>query len=752
MTLKSLRRNVLSRPLFKIAKRALPSLSETERQALSAGDVWWDRDLFSGNPDWQKLLGTPPAMLSVEEQAFLDGPVRELCRMLDEWEINQRRGDLSREVWEYLKQQKFFAMIIPRDYGGLEFSAYANSEVIRTIASRSLVAAVTVMVPNSLGPAELLMLFGTKAQQNDWLPRLADGRELPCFALTSSEAGSDAAAMVDSGTVRKKIVDGEEVLGIELNWSKRYITLSPVATVIGLAFKLYDPEHLLGDKVERGITVALVPTDLPGVVTGRRHIPAFQMFLNGPTQGKDVFISFDHIIGGQEQIGRGWPMLMSALAAGRGISLPSLSAAATALCARTTGAYARIRQQFNIPIGKFEGIQERLGPLAANAYYLDAARRLTCAGLDQGHNLSVISAIMKVHATYLMRDSVDHAMDVHAGKTVIDGPSNYLSDTYRAVPVGITVEGANILTRSMIIFGQGAIRCHPWVLKEMLALEENDPRQALVDFDESFWGHVAHSLKTFFRAWGTSWSFGLIGAAPDEGLAKPYYRQLSRYAAAFAVMADAALLLLGGGLKRKEMLSARFGDILSELYFLSAVLKRWKDDGRPEADLVLVDYCLRRGLATIEQRMNAIIRNLPMRPAAWLLKFFLLPFGVRQAGPTDKLTRRCAELLLEPSEVRDRLTAGLFLEAGANNSIAELEQAFELTCALQPLTERIRDAHCAGTDEALQKGLISDAEAQRLKDVEAAVARVIAVDDFPAGELGELNYAVNPEAETDEDQ
>lgn len=746
MTLKSLRRNLLSRSLFKIAKRALPSLSETERQALSAGDVWWDRDLFSGNPDWQKLLDTPPATLSDEEQIFLDGPVTELCRMLDEWEINQTRGDLSREVWEFLKQEKFFAMIIPRKYGGLEFSAFANSEVIRTIASRSLVAAVTVMVPNSLGPAELLILFGNEDQQNYWLPRLADGRELPSFALTSSEAGSDAAAMVDSGTVCKKVVDGEEILGIELNWSKRYITLSPVATVLGLAFKLYDPDHLIGSEVERGITVALVPTNLPGVITGRRHIPAFQMFLNGPTEGKDVFISFDHIIGGQKQIGKGWPMLMNALAAGRGVSLPSLSASATALCARTTGAYARIRQQFRIPIGKFEGIQERLGPLAANAYQLDAARHLTCAGLDQGNNLSVVSAIMKVHATYMMRDSVNNAMEVHAGKTVIDGPSNYLSDTYRAVPVGITVEGANILTRSMIIFGQGAIRCHPWVLKEMMALEENDHQQALKDFDESFWGHVGHSANIFFRGWWTSWSFGMFGRAPNEGPAKPYYRQLSRYAAAFAVMADAALLLLGGGLKRKEMLSARFGDILSELYLLSAVLKRWKDDGHPETDLPLLHYCLRRGLATIEQRMDAIIRNLPLRPVAWLLKFFLLPFGVRQAGPSDRLVQRCADLLLEPSEVRDRLTAGLFLEAGANDSIAELERAFELTCKLQPLNERIRNARVSGVEEALEKGLITDAEAKQLKEAQDLVARVIAVDDFPAERLGELNYSINPDA------
>lgn len=743
MTIQSLRRNLLTRPIFKYARRALPSLSDTERQALSAGDVWWDGDLFSGRPDWKKLLDTPPASLSEKEQAFLDGPVRDLCGMLNEWEINQIHGDLPVEVWEFLKEHRFFAMIIPEQYGGLEFSAFANSEVIRTVASRSLVAAVTIMVPNSLGPGELLMMFGTDAQRDYWLPRLADGRELPCFALTSADAGSDAAAMTDRGVVRKQTVDGEEVLGIELNWSKRYITLAPLGTVLGLAFKLYDPDHLIGDRVERGITVALVPTDLPGVDTSRRHLPAFQMFQNGPTEGKDVFISFDHIIGGEEQIGKGWPMLMAALSAGRGVSLPSLSASTTALCARTTGAYARIRRQFKIPIGKFEGIQERLGPLAANAYTLDAARRLTCAGLDEDRNLAVISAIMKVHATYMMRDSVTHAMDVHAGKTVIDGPSNYLGDAYRALPVGITVEGANILTRSMIIFGQGAIRCHPWILKEMLALEENDPHKALAAFDESFWAHVGHSLKTFFRAWGRSWSFGLVGKAPVGGKPAYYYRQLDRYAAAFAVIADAALLLLGGGLKRKEMLSARFGDILSELYILSAVLKRWQDEGKQEPDLPLVEYAMKRGMATIETRMGAILENLPMRPAAWLLKFFLLPFGVQQTGPSDRLTRSCADLLLEPSATRDRLTAGLYLEPGANPNLADLEQAFSLTCATDPLRDKLKDGMCRDIDEAFSKGLLSENQATSLREAEEAVRRVIAVDDFPAEELGELNFKAN---------
>jgi len=746
MSFKTFRRNYLIRPIFKLAKRALPGLSATEREALTAGDVWWDSDLFTGNPDWEKLLATPPAALSEEEQAFLDGPVRELCRMLDEWEINRVRGDLPAEVWEFLKREKFFAMIIPREYGGLEFSAFANSEVIRTIASRSLVTAVTVMVPNSLGPAELLMQYGTDAQRDFWLRRLADGRELPCFALTSLEAGSDAAAMVDRGVVCRDRFDGEEVLGIRLNWSKRYITLGPVATVLGLAFKLYDPDHLLGETEELGITLALVPTTLPGVEIGRRHLPAFQFFQNGPNQGHDVFITLDHVIGGREQVGKGWRMLMSALAVGRGVSLPSLSAAATALCARTTGAYARIRYQFGIPIGQFEGIQERLGPLAADAYLVDAARRLTCAGLDQGRKLSVISAIMKVHATYAMRSAIDHAMDVHGGKTVIDGPLNYLGDAYRAVPVGITVEGANILTRSMIIFGQGAIRCHPWLLKEMLALEEEDPEAALTAFDESFSGHFRHGLKTFFRAWVRSWSGGRVGPAPAQGKATKYYRRLDRYAASFALLADMTLLLLGGGLKRKEMISARLGDILSELYLLSAVLKRWQDEGQPAEDLPLVAFAMESRFALIEERLNGVLANLPNRLLAALVRFIILPLGVRRHGPSDRLIRRCAELLLAPSATRERLTAGLFLEAGANVAVATLEQAFDLVIETAPLQQRLHEARCRDFREGEAKGLLSAAEVARLEECAARVAQVLAVDDFAAEELGERNFSAAAES------
>ena len=482
-------------------------------------------------------------------------------------------------------------------------------------------------------------------------------------------------------------------------------------------------------------------------LANRRHLPAFQMFQNGPTQGRDVFIPLEMVIGGEAQIGKGWPMLMSALSTGRGISLPSLSAAATAFTARTTGAYARIREQFRIPIGKFEGIQEVLAVLAGNAYLVDAARRLTCAGLDQDLKLSVISAIMKVHATFRMRESIEHAMDVHAGKAVIDGPLNYLGDLYRSVPVGITVEGANILTRSMIIFGQGAIRCHPWLLKEMLALEESDPEQAFDQFDESFRGHFKHGLKTFWRAWLGSWSGGRIGPAPSAGPARKYYRQLGRYAAGFALLADAVLVLLGGGLKRKEMISGRLGDILSELYLLSAVLKRWHDEGRLEEDLPLVEFCMQRGFATIEDRLQAVLANLPNRPMAFLIKAIILPLGVRRHGPADDLSRRCAEILLEPSAVRDRLTSGLFLEEGANANVAELEQAFDLVTAAAPLRERLRDANCRSRDEAQQRGLLTAAEAEQLAAAEAAVAKVVAVDDFPAKELGESNFTATAEAE-----
>jgi acyl-CoA dehydrogenase len=728
-----IRRDLITKPIFRWAKGVLPSISDTEREALEAGDVWWDAELFAGNPDWEKLLKVPPATLSPDEQAFLDGPVNELCAMLDDWKINWELRDLPPEVWAFLKTKKFFGMIIPKEYGGLGFSAFAHSEVVRKVSSRSLAAAVTVMVPNSLGPGELLIQFGTDAQRKHWLPRLALGQEIPCFGLTSPEAGSDAASMTDSGIVVRDPQSNQ--LGIRLNWHKRYITLGPVATVMGLAFKLYDPEKLLGGEEERGITVALVPTKLNGVEIGRRHLPSMQFFMNGPNWGRDVFIPLDHIIGGEAQAGHGWKMLMSALAAGRGISLPSLSAAGTALSARTTGAYARVRQQFNVPIGKFEGVQRRLARLAATSYLVDGARRLTCAGLDQGHKLAVISAIMKAHATYRMRDSINDAMDVHAGKSVIDGPLNYLGNLYRAVPVGITVEGANILTRNLIIFGQGAIRCHPYLLKEMLALENPDREQGLTDFDQAFWKHVGHSIANFFRAWWRSWTAGLLAPAPaNVGNAKEFYKQLSRYSACFALVSDIALLTLGGALKRKEMLSARLGDILSELYLLSAALKRFEDEGEQEADFPLLQWNMETGFETIDDRFDEVFANLPSRVAAFLLRAIVQPGGRRRRGPTDRLTVQCAELLMSPTEARERIVPGIYLGTG-DEGIARLERAFTLVHETEPLRKKIRAENLRTTKEALTQNVVTAAEAKQLDEADAAVSKVIEVDDFAAEEM-----------------
>ena len=732
----SFRKDRLSRPIYHWAKSVLPEMSATEAEAIEAGDVWWDAELFTGAPDWEAFLDIPPAELTDEERAFLDGPVDRLCAMLDDWKITWEDQDLPPEVWAFLKRERFFGMIIPKRYGGLEFSAYAHSEVVRKISTRSTSAAVTVMVPNSLGPGELLMQFGTDEQRDRWLPRLADGREIPAFGLTSPEAGSDAASMTDEGVICEGEYQGRKVLGMRLNWKKRYITLGPISTVLGLAFKLRDPDGLLGGEADLGITVALVPTDTPGVTIGRRHLPSMQAFINGPNEGNDVFLPLDAVLGGPERIGQGWMMLNAALAAGRGISLPSLSAAGAALAARTTGAYARVRQQFRIPIGEFEGVQERLARIAANAYLLDAARRFTCSGLALGHHPSVVSAIMKHGATERMRIAANDAMDVHAGKAVIDGPSNYLGNFYRAVPVGITVEGANILTRSLIVFGQGAIRAHPYILKEMQALAEQDVEKGLAQFDAVFWTHVVHTLRTARRTFTSAWTDGLFGETPTSGPTRRYYRRMGRYAAAFALASDMALLTMGGELKRREMLSARFGDILSELYMMSAALKRWEDEGRQVEDLPLLDYVMQDGFLTIERRLKEILDNFPNRPAAWLLKVFVLPFGVIRTGPRDHTVRACARLIMEPSATRDRLTEDIYI---GDEAVGRLEEAFRLVVETQPIHDRLRAQRIRDWRIAGDKGLASADELDLLRRADDAVAAVVAVDDFAPEELARVS-------------
>ncbi|MEC5321911.1 acyl-CoA dehydrogenase [Aurantimonas sp. A3-2-R12] len=735
----SFRQEKLTRPIYRWAKGVMPPISETEREAIDAGTVWWDGELFTGDPDWNKLLAMPPARLSPDEQAFLDGPVNELCAMIDEWKLVWEDRDLPPEVWDFLRKHKFFGMIIPKEYGGLGFSNTAHSEVVRKVSSCSVVAGVTVMVPNSLGPGELMLHFGTQAQRDYWLPRLADGREIPCFGLTSQEAGSDAAAMLDTGMVEYGEHDGERVLGIRLNFHKRYITLGPVATVMGLAFKMFDPQNHLGKGEDLGITVALLPTATKGVRHGDRHVPLLTYFQNGPLYGDDVFIPLDWILGGPDQIGQGWTMLMTALAAGRGISLPSQSSAAAAICARTTGAYARVRTQFNVPIGMFEGIQQPLADIAANAYLIDAARRLTVAALDEGHKPSVVSAIMKAHATYRMRESIERAMDIHGGKAIIDGPKNYLAAQYRSVPIGITVEGANILTRNLMIFGQGAIRAHPYMLKELLALSDEDEDKGLDDFDKHFWAHVGHSAKNALRSFVRGWTGGLAAPAPKNAAFTSHWRQLSRYASAFALLSDLSLLTLGGALKRKEMLSARLGDILSELYLLGAVLKRFETEGRPEADKPLVEYIMEKGYNRMALAFNGVLDNLPARWAAILTRAIAFPLGVPYHEPSDELTSEVAAILMRPSSQRDRLTPDLYLGEGhAQHPIKDLELAFELVSEAAPIEKKLREANIRDPEEAREAGVISNAEFVRLAEAKEAVDKVIAVDAFPMAEVSPI--------------
>jgi len=728
------RQRWLTQPIFNWARKTLPTLSQTEREALESGDVWWDAELFTGTPDWNQLMQTPVATLSEAEQTFLDGPCRELCSMIDDWSINWESHDLPSEVWHFLRVNKFFGMIIPEEYGGLGFSAYGHSTVVRQLSTRSIALAVTVMVPNSLGPGELLMQFGTDEQKQYWLPRLAVGEEIPCFGLTSPEAGSDAASMQDTGVVCWGEFEGERVLGMRLNWHKRYITLGPVATVLGLAFKLYDPDHLVGETEDLGISVALIPTTTAGVEIGRRHLPCLQPFQNGPNSGVDVFAPMHWIIGGQPQMGKGWSMLMSALAVGRGISLPSLSTAGTLFTAWSTSSYARIREQFGIPIAKFEGVRLRLARLAGLAYKLEAARRLTCAGLDQGRKLAVISAILKVHATYDFRTAVNDGMDVQAGKAVIDGPNNLLGNLYRAAPVAITVEGANILTRNLIIFGQGAIRCHPYLLTEILALEEKDSQQAIEAFDHAFWPHVKHFSVNLIYAWIRNWSGGLLAPAPVPSRVKHLYRQVARYSSAFALSADIALLTLGGDLKRRELLSARLGDILSELYLFSAVLKRFHDEGEPAHDLPLIAYCFESSEFIIQSRIAELLHNLPNRPAAWLLKVLIQPFGVQCHEPTDHRIDDVAELLLQPGDSRDRMLAGI-LEGSNPASVILLQQAFDQVNTTAPIRKKMELASEQNIEQAHLNGVLTADEVDQLYAADKAITAVVAVDDFAAEEL-----------------
>ena len=752
------RREKITKPLLAIYRKMLPSMSDTEREALEAGNVWWDGELFSGMPDWDKLMSYPAPKLSDEEQAFFDGPCEELCRMLDDWAICHEHADMPKEVWDYIIEKKFFAMIIPKQYGGLDFSAYANAAVISKLASRSATASSTVGVPNSLGPAELLLHYGTEEQKDRYLPGLAAGTEIPCFALTSPQAGSDAAALIDSGVVCKGTWNGKTITGLRLNWDKRYITLAPVATVLGLAFKLYDPDHLIGEKSEHGITAALIPTDTPGVEVGRRHYPLSVAFQNGPTSGKDVFVPLDYIIGGPDLAGKGWKMLVELLSVGRAITLPSTASGGGQAATYATGAYAVIRKQFNTSIANFEGVGEAIARIAGHTYIMNAAVAVTAGAIDQGEKPAVPSAILKYHCTELGRKTANDAMDVHGGKGVMMGPSNYLARSYMATPIAITVEGANILTRSLIIYGQGAIRCHPFVLRELHAAADEDQDRGLIEFDDALFGHIGYAISNLARSFFLALTHAKFSRVPLNTPTRRYYQNINRYSAGFALASDFAMLTLGGALKKRELLSARLGDVLSSMYLASTVLKHFENQGRRATDLPLVEWSVRTLMYQAQESLHAFLLNFPNRPVAAMLRFFIFPRGRTYSSPSDEIASRVVELATTPGEARDRLSALAYTTLEPSNPLGLLQEALELTKKHIPLERRLRQAQKEGLiktdylgsqiDEAEKAQVISKAEARGLREYHDKVAALLAVDDFTTDELARVHSSTAESAAT----
>ena len=753
------RREKITRPALKIYRTMLPSMSDTEREALEAGSVWWDGELFSGMPNWDRLMSFPAPKLSEEEQAFLDGPCEELCKMVDEWDTAYERGDMSPEVWQFIKKHKFFAMIIPKQYGGLEFSAYANAMVITKLASRSATASSTVGVPNSLGPAELLLHYGTEEQKQQYLPRLASGDEIPCFALTSPHAGSDAAALIDSGIVCKGEWNGKKIVGIRLNWDKRYITLAPVATVLGLAFKLYDPDHLIGDQDEYGITAALIPTDMPGVKVGRRHNPLTIPFQNGPTSGKDVFVPLDHIIGGQEMAGKGWKMLVELLSVGRAITLPSTASGGSQAASYASGAYTQLRKQFGLPIAKFDGVGEALARIAGHTYIMNAAVSITSGAIVQGEKPAVPSAILKYHCTEMGRMVANDAMDVHGGKGIMMGPKNYLGRGFMATPIAITVEGANILTRSLIIFGQGAMRCHPFVLRELNAANDSDEERGLAEFDNALFGHIGYAISNLARSFFLALTHAKFSNVPLNTPTCRYYQNINRYSAAFALASDFAMLTLGGKLKLKELLSARLGDVLSSMYLASTVLKHFEDQGRRASDLPLVEWSVRTLMYNAQEQLHSFLRNFPNRPIAFFLRCFIFPRGRTYSAPSDELGRKVVDVITRTGEARERLSAQAYTTIDPGNPIGLLQEALILSEKMAPLEANLRQAKKEGLiqsdylghqiDDGEKGDIISKEEAQDLRAFHEKVLALMSVDDFAPEVFGRSsNSTVSPSRDT----
>ncbi|OGT51926.1 MAG: hypothetical protein A3F17_01815 [Gammaproteobacteria bacterium RIFCSPHIGHO2_12_FULL_41_15] len=740
----TIRQTYITKKIFAIFKKTTPNLSETERQVLESGEVSWEREIFTGQLNWQKLSDIPKSQLSNEEQAFLDGPVTELCRQLNDFDITHNRFDLPEHIWEFLKREGFFGLIIPKRYGGKEFSALAHAQIIAKISTRSTTASTTASVPNSLGPAELLLHYGTEEQKNYYLPRLAKGVDIPCFALTSPIAGSDASSIIDSGVVCERVVNDQKQLGMLLNWDKRYITLAPVATVLGLAFKLYDPDHLLGDKTDLGITCALIPTNTKGVEIGRRHLPLNSAFQNGPTCGKNVFVPLDCIIGGAKMAGKGWQMLMDCLAVGRAISIPSGVIGGAMMLAATTGAYARIRKQFKTPIGQFGGVAEALARILGYLYLADATRQFTVSAIDRNEASAIASAIGKYHASELCRFIVNDVMDILGGKGICLGPNNFAGRAYEQVPIGITVEGANILTRSMIIFGQGAVRAHPYVLAEMKAATEPNEQSALAQFDQAFFAHLGMVASNKVRSFVFALTDANFIAAPSGPL-KRYRQHLSHYCAAFAFLADSCMMYYGGSLKRKEQQSARLGDLLSYVYMGCAVLKFYEDRSVGVEDLEIVKWVLNYLFVNFEQKMHAIICNIPSNVVRISLKFILMPLGFRRNASNDKLTESVARKMLSPNVAVDRLCDLLDTDFDESDILSRCRNVMIRSIAVEPLEKQLEKAIKEGKIQgrnlqeylsaAVKQNILNADQEQELLEVHHLKLSITNVDDFAFEEL-----------------
>lgn len=757
-----LRRSWLSRPLLGWVRSMLPTLSDTEAEALKSGSVDWDGELFSGHPNWQRLLDSPHASLSHEEQAFLDGPVNELCTMVDDWHITNELFDLPQEVWQFVRSQGFFGLVIPKEFGGMGFSQSAHSEIVMKLSTRSVSAAVTVMVPNSLGPGELIMEYGTDAQKAYYLPRLANGEEIPCFALTSPVAGSDAGAIPDKGIVRMGDWKGEQVLGLKVTWNKRYITLAPVATLIGLAIKVYDPEGLIGEEENIGVTCVMVPQDLAGVNSGPRHLPMNTVFMNGPTWGTDVFIPMEQVIGGQAMLGKGWTMLLECLSIGRSVSLPALATGAGKIASLSTGAYSGVREQFGRSINQFEGVQEALEPIAGYSYMMDAARLLTTSMLDRGVRPAVPSALLKYRNTDLMRIVINHAMDVVAGRGVITGPRNFMARIYQAIPIAITVEGANILTRSLMVFGQGAIRCHPFIVEEITAAGMDDETAAVNKLDSVFFRHIAHTTRNTLRSFALGVTAGRLEPVPAGGELQAYYRLLSRYAAAYSLLTDVTLLSIGGGLKARQRLSGRMADCLVQLYYASAVIKQWHEEGYPQAERPLVEWCLQTCLHDLQNQLRELINNFPVTALRWPLRIIVFPLGYRgDRKPDDKLGAEVARSIVEAGPLRDRIVRGVYMKDDPEDALGRVLNAWQLANETQAVRNQLHDSirqqdpddidgiallmghqRAELVDWAVSKDIVSEQDREPLLAALTALYDVIRVDAFDADGIREMSEGV----------